>query len=141
MKKHIPPKTVWELRKGHICYYADAYNKVKQIEWNDSDYLRCMRSIGLIALTKEELEFKIEKMKVYEELKYFAKEFTDEEWSDEDKLKCEININCMDFNVYISPSSTIKTANLYFESYKKAEQAINAVGEERVRKYYLEVEK
>lgn len=141
MKKHIPPKTVWELRKGHICYYADAYNKVKQIEWNDSDYLRCMRSIGLIALTKEELEFKIEKMKVYEELKYFAKDFTDEEWKNADIIKYFIYYDYDDESIYFDRQYIHKKCDLFFEDAKKMEEAIEAVGEERVKKYYLGVGK
>lgn len=143
IEKHISQNTknVWDLKNGDICFYSNAYNEIKYVEWVDCDYFESVRSIGLITVTREALEFKLESMKVYEELKRYAKEFTDDEWEDEDKPKYEICINGVDHNIYISPSFSVKNANLYFESPEKAKEAIKSVGEERVKKYYLGVGK
>ena len=100
-----------------------------------------MRCIGLITLTPEELEFKIKSMKVFEELRCFAKEFTDKEWKDGQIKKYYIYFNFYRNNINIDAVLSHKYSNLYFESKEKAEEAIAIIGEERVKKYYLGVGK
>lgn len=143
IEKCIPhkPKTVWDLKKGDTCYYADIYNKAKESKWNNDNSFKSMRSIGIVTLTAEELEFKIEKMKVYEELKRFAKDFTDEEWKDNEIEKYFIYYDYALNKIEISFNFRIKCFELYFESKENAQKAITAVGEERVKKYYLGVGK
>lgn len=144
LEKCIPhkPKTVWDLRAGDKCYCVDAHGKVFLSEWIDEDrFGKCKRSLGLVTLTKEELEFKIESMKVYEELKRFAKEFTDEEWMDGTISKWSIYYDFYNKQIEFDMDFTWKYNYLHFESEKKAKEAIAAVGEERVKKYYLGVGK
>ena len=142
MEKCIPHKhkTVWDLKNGDVCYGLNEYYDIKKITWEENNILMgYVRNIGLITLTQEELEFKIESMKVYEELKRFAKEFTDEEWIDATIPKFEISFEYLIDEIDIDNFGTSKCNQLYFESYQKAGQAIEAVGEERVKKYYLGV--
>lgn len=143
IEKCIPhkPKSVWDLKKGDTCYYADIYNKAKESKWINDNSFKSMRSIGIVTLTAEELEFKIERMKVYEELKRYAKEFTDEEWKDYEVRKYYIFYKCREESISINYLQFQKNNCLYFESAEKAEEAVKAVGEERVKKYYLGVEK
>lgn len=135
------PKSVWDLKNGDICYGINIFNEAVDFEWCDSPANECTRSIGLITLTEEELEFKIERMKVYEELKRFAKDFTDKEWEDGQIKKYCIYFNFYRNNIGIDAVLSYKYSILYFESYEKAEEAITAVGKERVKKYYLGVGK
>lgn len=143
IEKCIPhkPKSVWDLEKGDICYGINIFNQAMDFEWCDSHANECTRSIGLITLTEEELEFKIEKMKVYEELKRFAKDFTNEEWLDTRIKKVFIYFSCPLSRIQFATNLNCKCHDLYFESEEKAEEAITAVGEERVKKYYLGVGK
>lgn len=143
MKKCIPhkPKTVWDLEIGDICYYANQYHEIKQTKWDIYTKLLAARSIGLVTLTAEELEFKIESMKVYEELKHFAKEFTDDEWKDKNIEKYSFYYDYNDKILYFKPCVSTITLALYFESKEKLREAIKSVGEERVKKYYLGVGK
>lgn len=135
------PKTVWNLKNGDICYGINIFNEAVDFEWCDSPANECMRSIGLITLTEEELEFKIESIKVYEELKRYAKDFTDEEYGDKEILKYYLYFDYDGKGIDIDYTLADKNANLYFESKEKAEEAITAVGKERVKKYYLGVGK
>ena len=134
-------KSVWNLKENDSCYCLDEFNNIFSTKWDNSIFLKKRREIGLVTLTEEELEFKRESMKVYEELKRFAKEFTDEEWCDIGIKKYFIYFsfykNVMDFGFSIG----YKERHLYFESCEKVKEAIEAVGEERVKKYYLGVEK
>lgn len=143
IEKCIPhkPKSVWDLEIGDICYYANQYHEIKQTKWDIYTKLLAARSIGLVTLTREELEFKIESMKVYEELKRYAKEFTNEEWEDATIPKFEIYFEYRTKKIDIDDFGTLKCNQVYFESYEKAKEAIKAVGEERVKMYYLGVGK
>ena len=143
IEKCIPhkPKTVWDLRKGDgYCYY-DGHGNIFSSDWANTGFEKSQRSIGLITLTAKELEFKIESMKVHEELKRFAKEFTDEEWKDNEVRKYYIFYKCREESISINYLQFQKNNCLYFESAEKAEKAVEAVGEERVKKYYLGVGK
>ena len=144
IEKCIPhkPKTVWDLREGDRIYFADAFNNIVGSEWEDNNrFYNLKREIGLVTLTREELDFKLESMKVYEELERFAKDFTDEEWKDNEIEKYFIYYNYALNKIEISFNFRIKCFELNFESEEKAEEAIAAVGEERVKKYYLGVGK
>lgn len=143
LEKCIPhkPKTVWDLKNGDKCYWLSATNSILTHKWNNDIYDKSQRDIGLITLTKEELEFKLESIKVYEELKRYAKEFTDEEWKDVTTPKFEIYFDYRIKKIEIDDFGTLKCNQLYFESADKAKEAITSVGEERVKKYYLGVGK
>lgn len=144
IEKCIPhkPKTVWDLREGDRIYFADAFNNIVGSEWEDDNRFYILkREIGLVTLTREELDFKLESMKVYEELKRFAKDFTDEEWKRNDIDKWFIFYDCELDEINFNANTCWKSDCLYFESVEKAEEAIAAVGEERVKKYYLGVGK
>lgn len=145
IEKCIPPKTVWDLQENDICYGINMFSEeVGNFKWCDSPTNEYMRNIGLITLTAEELEFKIERMRVYEQLKRFAKCFTDTEWKyGKEKYSKKYSI-CYDFSyecIYVSFNTDSKGDELYFESEGKARKAIEFVGEERVKKYYLGVGK
>lgn len=135
------PKSVWDLKEGDTYFCVDVYNQVCTCEWGDAGFENAQRSIGHITLTEEELEFKIESMKIYEELKRFAKEFADEEWENTSISKYYIYYDYVNDKIAISFDVRFKYFGLYFESEKKAKEAIAAVGEERVKKYYLGVGK
>lgn len=132
-------KSIWNLKYNDTCYCLDEFNNIFSTKWDNGIFLKKKREIGLVTLTEEELEFKRESMKVYEELKRFAKEFTYEEWCDIGIKKYFIYFsfykNVMDFGFSIS----YKERRLYFESKEKVREAIKSVGEERVKKYYLGV--
>lgn len=84
--------------------------------------------------SKEEAEFEAEKMKVTRKLEKYAREFIEG-----------------DFNYYIYANNSERAINFYcmqtkqlqglcFESKEKAREAIKAVGEDRILKYYFGVE-
>lgn len=84
--------------------------------------------------TKEEAEFEAEKMKVTRELEKFACNYK----TDEENYylyaslfpRIAIKINVSHWN---------KVEKIYFESENKAKEAIKAVGEDRILKYYFGV--
>lgn len=135
------PKTVWDLKIGDRYCYINTLNTIRNEVWINSYQEREMRKVGRILLTKEEAIFQIEEMKVYEELKLFSKDFTDNEWKDARIPKFEISFEYLVDKIDIDNFLTSRCNQLCFESEEKAKEAIEKVGEERVRKYYLGVGK
>lgn len=115
------------------CIDAEGIVYVNDFEGIQAD--RNMFEIGNIFQTKEQAEFAVEKLKVEAELRKFGKRF--ESW------KCNFTIG-LDYFYEELTIESMGVANLqgviYFESAEKTRQAIDAVGEERIKKYIFGVE-
>ena len=90
-------------------------------------------------LKKKEAKFAVERLKVIAELKKYAKEFSDEEWLNQSIVKHYIIFDYEDHVINIGYVCFTKVSDIYFESEEKAQEAIEAVGEDRIKKYYLGV--
>lgn len=83
---------------------------------------------------------KLEQLKVLAELKEYADD--DKEWNNDNEHWCISyntdrrsidNDNCFHYSIHTP-------FNLYFSSKEQAQKAIDAIGEERLKKYYFCVE-
>lgn len=93
------------------------------------------QAVGNVFKTKEQAEFQIEKLKVESELRKFSRPFKYGDWNFEILWNNHENNIELDWSGYIVRQSVI-----YFESGEIAEKAIEAVGEERIKKYIFGVE-
>ena len=142
---------VWKPKNNEGFYIINQNGDVDYIVGLNStfdisydDYLTSRQNkyeIGNCFPTKEKAEFAVERLKVIAELKRFAQEHNEKEidWHED----------CAKFFIYYSFSYncikcdctfTMKNQNIYFTSEAIAQQAIDAIGEDRIKKYYLEVE-
>lgn len=133
------PNSVWDLKNGDVYYFLTAYGYVMKTVWVNTNTDNEKLSIGNAFLTEEDAEFAKERLKVIAELKKYAKEFSDEEWSNPTILKYVIYLSSQDYRMYITSHYSVRYPFLYFESKEKAQEAIDAVGEERIKKYYFGV--
>lgn len=115
---------------GEEYWYIDDDAEVMNIEWYDSEYSRGRVSIGNIFRNEKEAEFAVGKLKVEAELRKFSRPFEKGEYNsyiffyiDGDYLEVGYKV------------STPSQGAIYFESEEKAQQAIESVGEERIKKY------
>ena len=100
------------------------------IEWYDSEYSRGRVSIGNIFRNEEEAEFAVGKLKVEAELRKFSRPF------EEDENNYYLEYRSSDKAVTTYCCQRYQTQGvIYFESSEKVQQAIEAVGEERIKKY------
>ena len=120
---------------GKDYWYVDDDAEVTDSEWDGGDWDQVRMSVGNVFKTKEQAEFVVEKLKVEAELRKISRPF-----------KCgEINhyifLNtdneCLDV---VGLSYSQYQGTIYFESEEKAQQAIQSVGEERIKKYIFEME-
>ena len=104
----------------------------------------CRFNIGNFFKTKEEAEHILEKLKVIHELQKFAYENNEEEidWKNFNQCKYKIFYDAEDGDLYVDYSIQCESEpfNIYFTSFKIAKRAIEAVGEDRIKKYYFNVE-
>ena len=110
--------------------------------WKDRPTDFNIYHINNVFKTEEEAEFMVEKLKVIHELKQFAED-KDRPWDtvtkhwtiyfDSGAYK-RLGVILINSCAYVKEGGAI-----YFESEEKAREALKAVGEDRVKKYYLEV--
>ena len=104
----------------------------------------CRFNIGNCFKTKEEAEHILEKLKVIHELQKFAYENNEGEidWKNFNQCKYKIFYDAEDEDLYVDYSIQCESEpfNIYFTSFKVAKKAIEAVGEDRIKKYYFNVE-
>lgn len=133
------PKTVYDLEYGDMYFFLTAIGTAMPIIWYDDSGDHNRLSFGNVFLTEEDAEFASERLKVIAELKKYAKEFSDEEWEKQDLPKHYIIFDYEDHVISIGYVCYLKINDIYFESEEKAQEAIKAVGEDRIKKYYLGV--
>lgn len=115
------------------CIDAEGIVYVNTFEGIQAD--RNILEIGNVFKTAEEAEFAVEKLKVEAELREFSRPF-------------EYGENCTEFYydhdfgriMFCTLTASQTQGAIYFESREKAEEAIDKVGEERIKKYIFEVE-
>ena len=139
-KSNEPKSKVWKPDVEEEFYTLFGDGSIYKLTWlNIADRVK-RYEIGNCFKTEEEAKFALEKLKVITELKRFALEHNEGE-IDWDTIKknfyiyysCHINRIDIDFTTHMRESI------VYFTSREIAKAAIQEIGEERLKKYYFEV--
>ena len=142
-KANKPKGKVWkpEIGERYYCIRCDTWNMINSYNWNDDSYDKRCYEIGNCFRTKEEAKFALEKQKVITELKRFALENNECEldWNDYTTNKCCLYYNRRKSEINVSCNIFSQAAVIYFSSEKIAKEAIKTIGENRLKKYYFEV--
>lgn len=126
----------WKPETGEMYWFVMDEGKVAWNNYSNSHNTRYL--MGNCFKTEEEAKFAREKLKVIAELKKFA-EPKKREWDGCNDHYC-IYYYIYEEKIKIDSYTVSKLPIIYFESKEKAIEAIEAVGEDRIKKYYLEVE-
>lgn len=122
-------------RDGDTYWYVGMRGNIFTSEWEGFPSEEHMLEVGNIFKTEDEAYFAVEKLKVDAELRKFS-----DSWDLENTQYSfsfnwefgEFNVEYPDYNQY--PNS------YYFYSIDDLQQAIESVGEERIKRYIFEVE-
>lgn len=118
---------------GDEYWFIDSTGDVVNSNWESLSFEIDRLEFGHIFKTKEQAEFTVEKLKVEAELRKFSRPFL---WGTENTA---ILFDGYDFK-FDTRLGYVFQGVIYFESRAKAQQAIQAVGEERIKKYIFGVE-
>lgn len=117
-------------QEGDDYCYTTMLGRVCHGRWDNLNSETSMLELGNIYRTEEEAEFAVEKLKVEAELLKFSRPFEENGYNSFIELYMPDKALTVDDCMYWQKQGVI-----YFESDKKAQQAIDAVGEERIKKY------
>ena len=118
---------------GDEYWYIDNDGEVMEMEWRGIEYDQGRLSIGNVFKTKEQAEFAAEKLKVEAELRKFSVPIF--------KGCYYIYMKTEDGMLGFGVKRHYKSqGTIYFESEEKANEAIETVGADRIKKYIFGVE-
>lgn len=140
----VEESKVWKPEKdGHYYYYNDTGHIYESCYDGDSTDKNRLE-FGNCFKTKEEAEHMVEKLKVINELKKFALENNEAEidWNNLSQKKYVIIYDPENQNVdvYCYWRTQYIPFNIHFTSEKIAQKAVETIGEDRIRRYYFDVE-
>lgn len=123
-------------------HYGDKYWHIVRAEtgcyeWDGGSVDTAMWRVGNCFRTKEDAEFALERMKVIAQLKEYAE--TKERSNTAGVQHWHLAYDLSTREVVGTFSFSMHTGELSFENEKTLQKAIDAVGKERIKKYYLEV--
>ncbi len=114
---------------------VNAKGKVFCDTWEGFKFEKDMLSIGNVYQTENEAVLAVEKLKVEAELRKFSRPFKEDEYNYFIQIHPSHNNIVTDSDDYYQTQGTI-----YFESTTIANEAIDAIGENRIKKYIFGVE-
>ena len=120
---------------GNTYWCINAYGGVSKEIWDGYDIEKDMLEIGNGFRTEQEAEFAVKKLKVEAELRKFSRPFKEDEYNYFIQIHPSHNNIVTDSDDYYQTQGTI-----YFESITIANEAIDTIGEERIKKYIFGVE-
>ncbi len=139
-KANKPKGKVWKPESNEIYYALASFGNICKSKNNSKKDDKCYE-IGNCFKTEEEAKFALEKQKVITELKRFALENNECEldWNNYNQKKYGIKYDCYHKCIITHKyNCSIKGFDIYFSSEDIAKQAIETIGEDRLKKYYFE---
>ena len=133
----------WGPKKGAVYWYINPDGGIDYYSYENDETDKNFIAIGNCFQTEKQAEFMAEKLRVIHELEMFAYENNEEEidWNDTNQEKLYLTMNYMDkcIDVFYTYAWIYSPSNIYFTSKKIAKEAIETIGEERIKKYYFGV--
>lgn len=134
---------VWKPNIGENYFFITSSLEVNKFT-NEGDMVdESIINSGNCFKTEEEAQHMIEKLKVIKELQNFALENRDEEisWNEDRRYKFYIYFDYKRKMIRITWATVAHGSpfNIYFASEKAVHDAIDSIGEERIKKYYFDI--
>lgn len=141
-KANKPKSKVWKPEKEEEYYFILNTGEVRSVAWSNFCDDKDNYSIGNTFKTEEEAKNAVERLKIRAELQRYADEHNEPiDWKNRNTAKWYIRFNYDDEIVEWSRVRTVRdTFQIYFSSEEVTRAAVQAVGEERIKKYLFGVE-
>lgn len=135
------PKTVWDLKKGDEYCLFGCYGDVTTCIWSADSYDINARNMNNAFLTRAEAEFEVERRKVEAEMLKYGGTRDMMSLGDAEENKFIIaydNGNAREIVVDLFHTLNYQ-GSIYFKTAKDARDAIDKIGEDRIKKYIFNV--
>ena len=133
-----PPYKRWRAEKDDDYYFIRAEGIVCFDRENEAIMDNSRYELGNYFETREEAEFEVERLKVIAELKEWATPPTDFDWDNNNrKYILEVRSTTEKCFLAIDYDYVYQLSDLYFRTKEQAENAIKAIGEDKIIKYYF----
>ena len=133
----------WKPKKGDTYYYIGSVGSIFNYDCREDISDEAHFNIGNYFKTEEDAKHIVEKFKVIRELQKFANENNEEkiDWKNFNQCKYYLVYDTKDEDLYVDYTVYCKREpfNIYFTSSKIAKKAIEAVGEDRIKKYFFNI--
>lgn len=133
----------WRPKKDESYFYVASSGAIIDVIYAQPEYSDYQFHVltNNCFKTKEEAEFRLEQIKIYNEIKDFANENNNKiDWHNSSQDKWHIYLNYTTLNLNASEWNTTRSQGaIYFTSEKLAKQAIEKVGEDRIKRYLFGV--
>ena len=119
-------------------YYINGDGRVGKLKWRNLETDNSLYNMGNCFKTEKDAEFVVEQHKVIVELNNFASKYNGNYGQYYYHLICENGIQ----GYHVSPMEleNLRMHGVRFTSEEIAKKAIDAIGEDRLKKYYFRVE-
>lgn len=134
LNKQEEPNRRWKPVFGERYWFIDG--NTFYTDWDEAVIDNDRYKLGNVFKTEEEAKFAVEQLKILAELKEYA---YDDKWNKGNNYYY-IVFCYTSMNIEIYRAKYLKESISYFSSAEQARKAINAIGEERLKKYYFCVE-
>ena len=139
-----PKSKDWKPKKGDKYYYINDTGFIFNYDCREDISDEAHLNISNCFKTEEEAKHMVEKLKVIHKLQKFAYENNEKEidWNASKQYKYYLVYDTEDEELYVDYAVYCKREpfNIYFTSSKIAKKAIEAVGEDRIKKYYFDID-
>ena len=132
----------WRPTLGERYYYVDKFGDIDYCNFDDADLDVYRVDVNNCFKTEEDALFRLEQIKVYNELKNFADENNEEiDWGNGDQEKYSFYFSHNTNSLIIDDSYMLhEMGKIYFSSRGLVKQAIDKVGADRIKKYLFGVD-
>lgn len=142
-KANKPKSKVWKPKEGEEYYVYIVSGIIIHDVWNGDGVDENRYTIGNCFKTEEEAQNAVERLKIRAELQRYADEHNDKpiDWWNIRQKKWYIRFDYFNKTVGCAAITIARDCfQIYFSSEEVAKAAVQAVGEERIKKYLFEVE-
>lgn len=138
-KSEPEKKTVWNLKEGEECYWLTLNGHIYNGIWDGSGLSIGIRDTGSIFLNREEAECELERRKVETDMLRLGgrREFKNGE--NNYYIVCDFDSSRFAICIFNNKSDGFAPMTIYFDSAKECRNAIEKIGEDRIKKYIFKL--
>ena len=135
-------RKIWKPKIGEQIWYICPIDGICAREWEEFDNCKPLFHAGNYYKTRKEAEFALEKLYVECEMRKYIEENDTEEldFNNKDQIKCSLLYDLSLNGLSVAKDKDSIYQGIYFSNSLDSDAMIEAIGEDRIKKYIFGVE-